>query len=217
MTRALVVGAVPVAHAEVFYRALLSDCDVVVAADAAGEWCVSLGRVPDIAIGDFDSSAEGAEDRLRAAGASVVRLAQDKDVSDLDAAVNAAIDRGVDALTLTAAFTDRVDHTLGAFGSLARAGARVAARACEPGWMAVAVSPTRPFIANLTAGTRFSVLSPTGVGGVTILGARFPLDACDLRPLSSLGLSNEALGGRVSVRVSEGMLLVVVLAEGANT
>jgi thiamine pyrophosphokinase len=216
MTHTLVVGAAPAPNGEAFYRALLGDCDMVVAADAAGEWCVSLGRVPDIAIGDFDSAVQGAADRLRAAGASVVQLPRAKDLSDLDAAVDTAIAEGAEALTLTAAFTARVDHTLGAFGSLARAGARIRADAREPGWTALVVSASRPVSIDLAAGTLFSVLSPTSVSGVTITGARFPLHASDLDPLSSRGLSNEALGGNVCVRVTEGILLVVVQAESVD-
>jgi thiamine pyrophosphokinase len=124
MTHALVVGAAPATGAEVYYRALLGTYDLVVAADAAGEWCASLGRVPGVVIGDFDSSADGAADRLGAAGALVIRLPRDKDVSDLDAAVDAAIDHGATNVTLTAAFTGRIDHTLCAFGSLTRRGLR---------------------------------------------------------------------------------------------
>jgi thiamine pyrophosphokinase len=133
MTHALVVGAAPATGAEVYYRALLGTYDLVVAADAAGEWCASLGRVPGVVIGDFDSSADGAADRLGAAGALVIRLPRDKDVSDLDAAVDAAIDHGATNVTLTAAFTGRIDHTLCAFGSLThprgRAGERRGLRA----------------------------------------------------------------------------------------
>jgi thiamine pyrophosphokinase len=216
MTHALVVGAAPATDAGAFYRALLGTFDMVIAADAAGEWCVSLGRVPDIAVGDFDSSADGAEDRLQAAGALVIPLAQDKDVSDLDAAVDAAIDHGATAMTLTAAFTDRVDHTLSAFGSLARAAARVSADAREPGWAATAATPDRPFEAELAAGTLFSVLSPTGARRVTITGASFPLDGQDLGSLSSHGVSNEALGGTVRVAVTGGVVMVLVM-DGAVT
>jgi thiamine pyrophosphokinase len=211
VTHAVVVGAAPATDAGGFYRSLLGTFDLVVAADAAGEWCVSLGRVPDIAIGDFDSAADGAADRLQAAGALVIRLSRDKDVSDLDAAVEVAIDRGATAVTLTAAFTGRADHTLSAFGSLARAAARASADARDPGWTATATTPDRPFAAELAAGTLFSVLSPKGAGGVTITGASFPLDGHDLGSLSSHGVSNEASGGTVRVAVTAGVVVVFVM------
>jgi thiamine pyrophosphokinase len=217
MTHAVVVGAAPAAAEEAFYRALLGSFDLVVAADAAGEWCVSLGRVPDIVIGDFDSAADGAADRLQAAGAHVIRLSRDKDVSDLDAAVEVAIDRGATAVTLTAAFTGRVDHTLSAFGSLSRAAARASAGARDPGWSATVATPDRRFEADLAVGTLFSVLSPTGAGGVTITGASFPLDGHDLGSLSSRGVSNEALGGTVRVSVTLGVVMVVVMDEAVTS
>jgi thiamine pyrophosphokinase len=214
MRTSLVVGAAPSMDAEAFYRNLLTAYDRVVAADAAGEWCVSLGRVPDIVVGDFDSAAPGAADRLLALGSKTVRLACEKDLSDLDAAIDAAIASGSASIDITAAFTGRPDHTLSAFGSLARAGGLVPAGAREPGWHAVAVSPTRPYLGDLAAGTTFTVLAPAGAHAVRITGARFPLDDSDLDVLSSRGLSNVALGGRVCVEVGQGILFVIVLADG---
>jgi thiamine pyrophosphokinase len=120
-------------------------------------------------------------------------------------------------VTLTAAFTGRVDHTLCAFGSLARAAARASADAREPGWTATGATPDRPFTAELTGGTLFSVLSAAGAGGVTITGAVFPLEGSELGPLSSRGVSNEACGGSVSVAVTRGVVMVLVMDHSVDS
>jgi thiamine pyrophosphokinase len=216
MIHAVIVGAAPLAGQDEFYRALIGGAGVLVAADAAGEWCVELGRVPDVVVGDFDSSAPGAAERLRELGAEVVLLARDKDVSDLDAAVDMALSRGVSSITLTGAYTARVDHTLCALGSLARAGAHVPAYVREPGWRAIAVTPDRPLQDDLDAGTTFSVVAIGAAQGVGISGARFPLASADMGPLSSLGLSNESLGGRLRVDVGRGLVIVIVVADGPS-
>lgn len=208
MSGALVVGAAPAPDAGGFYRRLVAEAAAVVAADAAGEWCVALGRVPDVAAGDFDSAAPGAVERLRAAGAEVVEAEADKDESDLDIAVAAALGRFGPPLTLTAAFSGRMDHTLASFGALVRAGA--GARVREPGWSAWAVHPGSPVKVVLDAGAVFGVLAPAGAAGVTVTGARWPLAAARLEPLSSLGVSNEADGGLVAVSCEDGVVLVVV-------
>lgn len=118
MTAFTIVGASPAADDRDFYRALLAGSEAVIAADAAGEWCVALGRVPDLTIGDFDSAADGAVARLVAAGSRVVELPAEKDVSDLDAALERARRLGAQAVTFTAAFSDRIDHTLAALGTV---------------------------------------------------------------------------------------------------
>ena len=208
----LIVGACPQAGAEEFYRTLLGEYPTVVAADAAGEWCADLGRVPDAVIGDFDSSRDGALARLSALDVEVVRLPVAKNESDLDACLSFARHSGVEAVDFCAAFVGRPDHTLAAFGTLLAA-ADLKACVREPDWSAWALdAASRPLLElDLAAGTTFSVLSPGGAKCVSIEGATFPLSHAALPGLSSLGVSNVAVGGTVRVAVETGAVLVLVV------
>ena len=50
--------------------------------------------------------------------------------------------------------------------------------------------------------------------GVTVTGAKYPLTDAELRPDSSLGVSNEVLpGGTAEIRVGEGRLLLIRVRE----
>jgi thiamine pyrophosphokinase len=212
VTFTLVVGAAPVEGAEAFYRVLLGEADHVVAADAAAEWCVALGRIPDVAVGDFDSSAPGAPQRLRALGCEVVEHSEAKDATDLDLAVEEALRRYDAPVRLTAAFSLRLDHTLAALGSLVRAGE--CARVVEPGWWAAAVTPETPGRFDLVSQTTFSVMAVGIAAGVGIQGARWPLSEAVLDLFSGRGVSNVATGGPVTVICSAGTLLVIVEGVG---
>ncbi len=209
--RVLVCGAAPEPGGDAHYRALLAGVDRVVAADAGAEWAVALDRVPDLAVGDFDSAVPGAADRLRALGVEVLAYSRAKDYSDLDLAVSAAREQGADTLTFTAVSSLRLDHTLAALGTLARA-ADLRSALDEPsvaGWALDADS--RPEIG--LAGPPGAIVSVFALGaeagGVTLGGMRFPLTAARLDPLSSHGLSNELRGGPASVTVRSGRLLVL--------
>jgi len=208
MTHTLVVGAAPVPGQEAFYKALLAAASRVVAADGGAEWCVSMGRVPDVAVGDFDSSAEGAVDRLRGLGADVVAVPCDKDETDLDLAVSLALAMGGPVM-ITAAFTLRLDHTLAAVGALMRAGR--GARVCEPAWSGWAVVPCERLVLDLPAGTTVSVLAPEGAEGVSVTGVVWPLNDATLQPLSGLGVSNRVDTGPVRVATGRGTLVVIAL------
>ena len=214
MTYTLVVGAAPVSGCDAFYSSLLAGAADVVAADAAGEWCVALGRVPEVVTGDFDSAAPGAEDRLRALGSEVVAFPCDKDETDLDLAVVLARGRAGETLVVTAAFSLRPDHTLAAFGSLARAGAH--ARAEEPGWTAWVCTPGGDLVLDVRTGTTLSVLALEPATGVCVSGTAWPLTGASLSPLSGHGVSNRAIGGPVRVRTGSGTLIVLVLKEGTG-
>lgn len=210
MSGALVVGAAPAAGAAAlaFYRRLLAGAPAVVAADAAGEWCVTLGRVPDLVVGDFDSAQPGARERLADAGSKIERHPEAKDSTDLDLAITAALRRFGPPTVLTATFSERLDHTLAAVGSLLRAG--VGARALEPFWSASPVHPGHPLVLDIEAGTVLSLVAPCGAAGVTITGVRWELHDARLASLSGLGISNAASGGRVRVCCVHGGLVLFV-------
>lgn len=208
MRATIVAGAAPADDPGGVYWTLLASAHAVVAADAAGEWCVALGRVPDLVVGDFDSARPGAVERLRDLGADVALHPTDKDLSDLDLAVTAALGRFGGPLILTAAFSGRFDHTLSSFGSLLRSGA--GARVVEPGWSSWAVHPGAPAVIATSPGRPFGVLSPAGAGGVVVRGGRWALEGAVLGPLESRGISNEASGSLVTVSCVSGAVVVVL-------
>ncbi len=210
MSGCLIVGAAPAVDRAGFYRASIREAEWLIAADAAGEWCVQMGRVPDLTVGDFDSATAGARERLQAAGSAVVSLPTAKDESDLDACAAAARARGVDWVTFTAAFEGRVDHTLAALGTVMRC-ADIGASVSEPTWWAQVVAQADgPQTLPIPAGGLFTVVSAAGASGLSIEGARFPLRGSELEPLSALGLSNVAVSDGVTLRVGRGMVLVIV-------
>ncbi|TLM67187.1 MAG: hypothetical protein FDZ70_10220, partial [Actinobacteria bacterium] len=57
-------------------------------------------------------------------------------------------------------------------------------------------------------------VSPGGAGGVTTRGLAYALEDAALAPLSSLGVSNQAVGGACSVSVTSGSLIVFAQATG---
>lgn len=205
----LIVGAAPVEGAEDFYRCLLDGARRVIACDAAGEWMLALGRRPDLVVGDFDSAAPGAEDRLRGAGIPVDAYPAEKDSSDLDLAVRRAREMGAREVCFTAAFSGRLDHTLAALGTLQLA-ADMAPAIAEPGFRAWLLSASRPVIQFPAAeGDVISVLALEPSHGVTLSGMKYPLRGASVGVLSSLGISNVACGPAVAVSLLTGTLLVI--------
>jgi thiamine pyrophosphokinase len=207
----LIAGAAPEAGGDAYYRSLLAEAPVVIGADAGAEWAASLGRIPDVAVGDFDSAQPGAVQRLRDLGVDVVTFPGEKDFSDLDLALQEALSRGATRVTFTAASSLRLDHTLAALGALVAA-APLAGALDEPSLAAWALDGVmRPRLS--LDGPAGAVVSVIAVGapaeGVTLAGFRYPLAGARLQPLSSHGLSNELSCTVASVSVVTGRLLVL--------
>ncbi|MDI6712588.1 MAG: thiamine diphosphokinase [Anaerosomatales bacterium] len=216
-SHALIVGAAPVPDSERFYRDLIERFDVVVACDAAAEWCLHLGCVPTWAVGDFDSALPGAEERLAAAGVEIAVHPRDKDFTDLDLAASHAVSIGAASLTFTAAYSGRLDHTLAAIGTVRRH-ADLAPAILEPAFTAWLLSDRgRPSLAfDAGPGAAFSVVALDPVRGLAVRGGRYAAEDLDLDPLSSRAISNVSLGSRIEVEIRSGCALVMLLHSEHN-
>jgi thiamine pyrophosphokinase len=196
--------------------ASLAECvDTVIAADGGGAACLAAGVHPNVVVGDLDSLSKADEELLRQTGARFVIVPAEKDVTDLDLALDEAQRVGSTDLWLTGVFGGRLDHTLAAAGSLARHAA-LRPHVVEPDAHAWVLAPTgRPCVALVGSGSTVSLFALDGPATVTCLGLKYPLFGEELAPLDSRGLSNVIVGERASVEVTRGRLLVLsVLTNG---
>lgn len=208
--KALIVGAAPVLGSDVLVRELAAECDLVVAADAAAEWCIAAGVAPDIAVGDFDSALPGAVERLSQAHVDVRRFSAEKNKSDLDLAVDAARAAGATELVLSACTSARLDHTLGTVGTAA-ANADLHPVIREPHLNAWVIASGLHGCTRLALPPRttVSVFALGEARGVTLGGFRYALNRATLGSLSSQGLSNVSVEDEATVSVESGTLLVI--------
>jgi thiamine pyrophosphokinase len=193
--------------------------EFVIAADGGARHAAGLGLRLDAWVGDGDSLAEREIADLRAAGVSVRRVAADKDETDTELALLAAIDAGVSDLTILGALGGlRVDHGLANLGLLAHAAlAGREVRILGDGGVRISLVSApgpdgRPVEQRLDGrpGDVVSLLPLFGpVEGVATEGLRFPLRDEPLAVGPARGISNVRLGSSASVRVRAGRLLVV--------
>jgi thiamine pyrophosphokinase len=187
--------------------------DLVVAADSGYDAAVDAGLTPTHLVGDLDSISAAGLASARAAGIPIEPYDPDKDHTDTTLALRRAVALGATDVTLLGpATSDRLDHLLGALTALGDpvlAGCEVSG---ELGGSSVRVlHPGHTTVLHLAATGVFSLLAMHGpCDGVTVSGARWPLNDARLVPGSTLGVSNESLGDPVSISGREGVLTVIV-------
>ena len=200
----------------------LDRADLVIAADGGFSSLDALGRRPDRLVGDMDSTHPGLVDRLEADGVPIERHPADKEATDTELAVRAAIDAGATQVVILGALGGpRFDHELA--NLLLLADTRLAD---VDAWIVRGATTVR-FLADggslALAGEAGSLVSLLPIGGdvvgVTTAGLRWPLSGATLRFGASRGISNEIITSPASVSVERGRLILIETAteEGASS
>ncbi|HHN75627.1 MAG TPA: thiamine diphosphokinase [Acidobacteria bacterium] len=182
-----------------------------IAADGGAAACLSWGVVPGLVIGDGDSLDPQVAEELRRRGVAFRHYPRDKDATDLELALDEALNRGAEEIDLFGVLGGRWDHSLANVLLPARP-AYAAARIQAPGeeqslyWL----RPGRLLELSGHPGRSVSLLPLGGEArAVTTSGLRFPLDRQTLAHGDSRGMSNVMTGERATVRLEAGVLLAV--------
>lgn len=178
--------------------------DMVIAADGGCTYLEQRGITPDLIIGDFDSL----ESVLT--GDNVIRLNPIKDITDMDAAVKAGLERGFSEFRLYGACGGRIEHTL--------ANIQLAASLAQKKIKAFIHDGSTVITALCCDSLKFdssykgyvSVFSHTDkCEGVYLRGLKYPLENAALTNSFPLGVSNEFLGTESEIIIGQGTAIVV--------
>ena len=201
-------------------RWLASD-DLLIAADGGAASLDRIGRRPDRLIGDLDSVSAGLVASLEAAGTRVERHPTDKDASDSELAIGAAIAAGGTEIVLLGALGGaRLDHEVANLLLIADPELEgVDIRLIQGGTTVRVLRGGGRLTLHDADGELVSLLPVGGdATGVTTTGLRWSLADAVLRMGRSRGLSNELVEASASVSLERGTLLVVQTAKhGACT
>jgi thiamine pyrophosphokinase len=190
-------------------RLPVADPDFVIAADSGLHHARALGLHVDLVVGDLDSVDAHELETAVAAGAAVERHPADKDATDLELALHAAIERGAERIAVAGVGGGRVDHFLANILVLASPAFARAHVEAVVGTARVVVIHDKAML-DAAPGDLVTLLPVGGpADGVRTTGLRFPLDGERLDAGTTRGVSNEVTADRATVTIDGGVLLVV--------
>jgi thiamine pyrophosphokinase len=188
-----------------FLRILLEDYDLLVAADAAALNLHSLGIIPDVVIGDFDSITE-IRHHLQELGAVMIEDA-DQERSDFEKAMQWLVDRGHSQIDLIGVAGGMTDHMLNNFSVIATFARDLRMRIIEPTMIAHVI--TGKFSTMVPPHTRISLI-PLPSARLTTSGLRWNLDDETLELGLRHGASNQSIDQPLVVNVHQGTVAVFI-------
>ena len=178
----------------------------MIAADEGIDNARSLGIQVDLLVGDLDSASPAARSTAR----TVERHPIDKDETDLELALSAALAAGMGSVTVVGTIGGRVDHAIG--NMLVVAADRWADLRID-----LRIDGARAWVVRdrvEVRGTVENLVSLLAVGGqatgVTTTGLAWALTDGVLEPGVGLGLSNRMAASTATVAVGSGVVIALM-------
>lgn len=232
MKSALIITSIVNDSIRIWRDILDADYDMTICCDAGLDRAIELGVKPTILLGDFDSSehfsvaddpddvsdeaATEADDVAEPDGetedgseAELVVLPHEKDVTDTEAAVDLAYERGATVITIIGGLGGRLDHTMANLGLLAKYLGKADIFIIDGDNFVRMLAPGKHMI--VSAGYEYLGLIPFGgpVTELTIKNVLYPLENCDVDGTTSLTVSNEITKDPAEISFESGKLLVI--------
>lgn len=188
-------------------RRLAGESDFIVAADGGAETARKHGITPDVIIGDLDSVSRATLKHF--SGVEVNRV-PDQYSTDLEKSLALLVTRKIDEVVILGATGRRLDFTLGNFSVIWKYVSRLKMTFAGDGWYAVPAGKALRLAAK--KGTVVSLIPFGACKGIFLRRLKYPLSNATMK-IGDVGVSNSVTGSSFSVRVRDGHLLVVVLAD----
>ena len=206
MRRCVIIGGASIGDYGTVSAKLRQD-DYMIYCDCGLRHMDGLGAEPDLIVGDFDSYSNPEFDT------ETIVLPCEKDDTDTVFAVKEALRRGFEEFLLVGVVGERLDHTLGNVSILLMLDSEGKKGTIIDDYSEMEIVSDRcgmPCIID-DSYVYFSLINISGTArGVTIRGAKYPLENAEITCEYQYGVSNEVLPGcTAEVSVGEGRLLLV--------
>ncbi len=213
LTDAIVLaGGDPVEPGDLGADGALPERAYVVAADSGLHQAARLGLHVDRVVGDFDSADPDAVAAAAAAGATLERHPAEKDATDLELALDAAMRAGAHAITVVGGGGGRLDHLLANVAVLtSERYAAVTVRAVVGrARLAVLHGGRPPLSITGPVGSLVTLLAYGGAAsGITTTGLQYALAGDDLGTGTARGVSNVLVEPYATIALGRGTLVVI--------
>lgn len=209
--KCIIIGAGDLTMGEI----ALGEEDLCIAVDGGLSYCPVLNIEPDVIIGDFDSVSEQEKEAIEELKEQIphriIQLPQEKDDTDMLAALKYGLEQGYTDFRIYAGTGGRFDHTLANIQCLLYLKNHGATGYLVDGTGMILV------LQNESVGFRKELegyLSLFAMGkeakGVTIQGMKYPLKRHTLTNDFPVGISNEFIGEAATISVEDGELVCMI-------
>ncbi len=201
MKRCVVVGA---SSLNINLKDYINKTDFIIAADKGWEHCKNQGIVPNISIGDFDSSKKPEDIK------SIV-LPKEKDDTDTFFIARYILENGFsEVLFLALSGGKRFEHTMANIQTMKFLSKNNIQTTMIDEYSKMMVLNNGSIDLKKEDNSYFSIISFGTAKGVSIKGAKYQVDNIDITDEYPIGISNEFYDDSVNINVKNGAVLIII-------
>ncbi len=188
----------------------IADTDLLVGVDGGTEHCLAMGLAPHVVVGDMDSLAGEQRARLTREGVRMDVHPVAKDKTDLELAMDLAVEEGVREVLVVGVWGGRLDQSLANMLLLGRYAGRLRVRFTDGKEHGAVLVGADELEIQDAQGSVCSLVPVSGlVDRVTVDGMQYPLRNALIHQGDTLAVSNRITSPRASVGIGQGILVVV--------
>ncbi|MBI3385998.1 thiamine diphosphokinase [Candidatus Gottesmanbacteria bacterium] len=186
----------------------ISKHDFVIGVDRGALWLIRHEKVPEVALGDFDSVNKSELQEIKARVKHVEEYPSQKDKTDLELAVDESIKLRPKEVVIYGAIGTRFDHTFAAIGLLLKLESHNIYGQIVDNFNKIHIVRRQETIS--TSVYRYiSVLPLTNRATITLTGFVYNATRLTLPRTSTRGISNEIKDAQAIISVHTGRVLVI--------
>jgi len=190
-------------------RDLLLADDFIICADGGTRYALALNLTLKLVIGDMDSIQNDQWQRLQALGVAVELFPRDKNETDLELAINRAIELEPREIVIVAALGGRLDQTIGNIALLTDLQLATFNVRLDDGVEEMFFCRDQVQVQGRSGDIVSLIPWGNPVRGVQTQGLKWILDNETLYPEKTRGISNEMLSESANIKISSGNLLII--------
>lgn len=188
---------------------LLRPDDFLLGVDGGARLIMQMGLMPNLVMGDLDSLDENDAYELGLADVRTHQYPRDKDETDLELALQYALELNPASILVVAALGGRIDQTLANIALLTDSLLSHVNIRLDDGVEEVFFCRSQAQIAGSVDDTVSLIPWNVEVRGVVTTGLQWQLNGETLFPYKTRGISNAMIEDTATVKISEGLLLIV--------
>ncbi len=196
-----------------FYKDKIDHYDLIICADGGLAHAMKMDIIPQVALGDFDSTTDHVIQLFKSKGTEIIRYSTIKNETDTEIALLYALAQKPDAIDILAGLGSRFDHSFGNVHLLKKA-----ADLGVPCWIITENNEITLIKDKIKVtgeiGDGISLLPFTEtVSHVYTSGLAYPVEDGEFHIGAPYGISNYMTKSKAEIKIDGGLLLVMKYRE----